>query len=98
MSQTEGKISIPQIIGQPVDQTVERGENTSFSVTISDANGVTYQWKFNGVNIPGATGDSLVLTRVGRSNVGEYSVEVKNRTGSVTSMPAFLKVTRLTSP
>jgi hypothetical protein len=92
VSQTEGVVSVPQIIGKPVSQTVIVGESTSFSVVVSDAYGVIYRWKFNGTDIPGATGDSLLLTNVGAANIGNYSVEVKNSAGSVTSTPVDLKV------
>lgn len=46
--------------------------------------------KFNGTDIPGATGDSVLLTNVSVSNEGEYSVMVSNRAGNVISAPASL--------
>lgn len=63
-SQTLANVSPSQITGQPVRQVVEPGDFATFSVKGADANGVTFQWKwkFNGIDIPGATGDSLLLT------------------------------------
>jgi len=61
----------PQIIGQPVAQVAALGQMATFSVLVADANGVTFQWKFNGTNIAGATGDSLLLTNVSAANVGQ---------------------------
>jgi len=80
----------PQIIGQPVSRIVEPGEIASFSAVVRDASGVTFQWKFNGADIAGATGDSLLLTNVGALNVGRYSVVVSNSLGSIVSTAAAL--------
>ena len=73
-----------QIIGQPVSPVVAPGGIATFSVTLADASGVTFQWKFNGIDIAGATGDSLVLTTVSFAQEGIYSVVVTNSAGSVT--------------
>src|SRR5215469_12991850 len=54
----------PQIAGQPVKQIAAPGDLASFSVVVADARAVTFQWKFNGTDIPGATGDSLLLTNI----------------------------------
>ena len=80
----------PQIIGQPVDQLVSAGDFASFSVVVAVTSGVTFQWAFNGTNIAGATGDSLLLASVGAADVGQYSVIVTNSAGMVTSTPATL--------
>jgi hypothetical protein len=60
------------------------------TIRVADARAVTFQWKFNGTDIPGATGDSLLLTNVNTTNEGQYSVVVTNSVGSVTSAPAAL--------
>src|SRR2546427_2362136 len=58
-----------------------------------------YQWKFGGVNIPGASKSTLVLTNVQLANAGTYSVVVTNEVGSVTVStslsvdPQFTKIT-----
>lgn len=83
-----------QIAGQPVKQVVAPGELVTFSVVVTDAHAVTFQWKFNDADIPGATGDSLVLTDVNTANEGQYSVVVTNSAGSVTSDPAALVLRR----
>jgi Concanavalin A-like lectin/glucanases superfamily/Divergent InlB B-repeat domain/Immunoglobulin I-set domain len=80
----------PKILGQPFKQIVTPGEIVTFSVVVADASAVTFQWKFNGTDIPGATGDSLLLPNVNAANLGQYSVTVTNSAGSVTSTPAEL--------
>ena len=61
----------PQITRQPVKQIAAPGDIMTFSVVVADARGVTFQWKRNGVGIPGATGDSLLLTNVSAANEGQ---------------------------
>jgi hypothetical protein len=80
----------PIILRQPATQVVSAGGNGSFSVVVADTAAVTYQWRFNGANLGGATADSLLLTNVSAASEGNYSVVVANGSGSVTSTPAML--------
>lgn len=89
-SQTAGNVLSPTIKSQPVKRVVEPGQVATFSVVVADASRVTFQWKFNGTDIPGATVDSLLLPNVSTANEGQYSVVVTNVAGSVTSAPAAL--------
>jgi hypothetical protein len=89
-SQTADNVLFPKITGQPVRRVVEPGLVATFSVVVEDTSRVTFQWKFNGTDIPGATGDSLLLTNVSAASEGQYSVVVTNSAGSVTSAPAAL--------
>jgi hypothetical protein len=54
------------------------------------AEGLTYQWQFDGTNIAGATNASLTLTDLQSAEAGTYSVTISNIAGSVTSSNAFL--------
>jgi hypothetical protein len=85
-----GNIHLPKIIWQPVDRVTEPDQLVTFSVVVEDTDGVMFQWKFNGTDIPGATGDSLLLTNISAADEGQYSVVVTNSAGSVTSAPAVL--------
>ena len=89
-AEAPGTLAAPQIVGQPVDQLVSAGDFASFSVVVANTSGVTFQWAFNGTDIAGASGDSLLLPAVSAANVGQYSVTVTNSAGSVTSAPATL--------
>jgi hypothetical protein len=72
-TQTLASVLPPQVTGQPVQQIVEPGQAATFSVVVFDASGISFQWKFNGTDIPAATGDSLLLTNVSAANEGQYT-------------------------
>ncbi|PAW86517.1 MAG: hypothetical protein B9S33_07975 [Pedosphaera sp. Tous-C6FEB] len=78
--------------GQPQPQTVLQGNNATFSVTAVGDAPFTYQWRFGGVNIPGATSNPLVLTGVQTNQAGDYSVVVSNPFGTAVSANALLTV------
>ena len=88
----------PQITGQPENQTVVAGANVSFSVAVSGAPQLFYQWQKDGTNLLdggnlfGSTNRILTLTNVSLADAGNYSVVVSNSLGSVTSSNALLTV------
>jgi len=68
------------------------GEAVAFSVTATGT-GLSYQWKKNGADMPGATGASYSLASVRSSDAGDYTVAVTDACGSsVTSATATLVV------
>lgn len=83
----------PYITSQPVAQNLWNGDNATFSVTAGGTAALKYQWRFNGVNIPGATNSSYTRLDLTTSDAGNYSVVVTNTSGSVTSASALLTVT-----
>jgi len=88
----------PSITQQPQAQTVDAGANVTFTVVATGDAPLSYQWKFNGVDIPGATTPVLSLSSVQASNAGSYSATVSNPAGSVTSAAALLSVRSLPPP
>ena len=82
----------PSINTQPQSQTVDQGTSAVFNVAADSAAPLTYQWQFNGVNISGATTNSLSLANVQPANAGNYLVMISNYGGSVTSSNAILTV------
>ncbi len=54
---------------------------------------LSYQWRFNGADIPGATESVLRLDPVTESEAGDYSVVVTDRFGAAESPAARLFVT-----
>jgi uncharacterized repeat protein (TIGR03803 family) len=85
----------PVITVQPISQTVNGGENITFTVTATSDAPLTYQWEFNGRKIDDTDADdaALKLTKVESSDAGAYSVVVSNAGGSTTSTAATLSVT-----
>ena len=73
---------------QPSDVTVVSGSTVVFNATAS--NGPTYQWKFNGNSIPGATSASLLINNATAANAGSYTCVATNSAGSATSNAAKL--------
>ena len=53
---------------------------------------MTYQWRFDGTNISGATLSAYTLSKLIRRNTGDYDVVLANNYGSVTSLTALLSV------
>ena len=64
----------------PSSQTVEVSHNATFTTMVTGvgSNNFTYQWRHNGTNISGETGDTLVITNVMDSDGGNYSCIVTN--------------------
>jgi hypothetical protein len=85
-------IEPPAIVQQPVGQSVSVGTDVAFSV-VATGNQLRYQWRRNGVNIPGANTDTLAITNVQPANAGDYSVIVFNPAGVAVSAIASLRVT-----
>lgn len=96
LSQTWAGLLPPPIIvplvGQPASQKVVRGATVQFNVLVTSLTTPSYQWRFNGTNIPNATASSYTLTNVQSKDAGKYSVVIRNAGGSTTSEDATLTV------
>jgi hypothetical protein len=82
----------PSIWSQPFSQTVNAGGEVGFFVGVNGSPPLTFQWRHNGTNIPGATNQSLILVAVHPNRAGTYTVNVSNHLGFVASQPATLNV------
>jgi hypothetical protein len=82
----------PAIMVQPAGQTASAGSPITFSVVATGYEPLSYQWKTNGVLIPGATGSSFSIPSVSHSDVGVFTVDVSNPGGVTSSDPAGLTV------
>ena len=80
--------SVPNGLG---NLTVSSGGNASFSVSAGGSGPLTYQWQFNGTNIPGATASVLSLTNTPTGSAGVYKVLITGP-GGTTSASALLTV------
>jgi len=82
----------PVITSQPLATAVKITSNATFTVTATGTPAPTYQWRFNGTNIVGATATTFTRTNTQYAQAGNYSVLVSNLAGSVTSADALLTV------
>ena len=82
----------------PANSTVRVGTNANvtFTVTAAGTSVLTYQWRRNGVDLPGATTNPLTILNVQAAHAGTYTVLVSDVADSALSPPAILNV--LTSP
>ena len=71
-------------------QSVLPGQIARFWVSVQSASPAAYRWRLNGVDLPGGTERTLVLTNVEWSGLGPYEVVVSNDAGEVTSAPGWM--------
>ncbi|MEI7938752.1 MAG: immunoglobulin domain-containing protein [Verrucomicrobiota bacterium] len=84
---------LPIILAQPSDQWVNSGQTATFSVDISGAAPLYYQWMFDQTNVlAGATNSALVLPNARTNQAGTYEVIIYNTLGSTNSRVATLTV------
>ncbi|MCH7224711.1 immunoglobulin domain-containing protein [Haloferula sp. A504] len=82
----------PTITAQPLALEVREGSSATFTVGVSSASPVTFQWLKNGDIIPGATGISYTIVAASAADAANYGVEVTASGVSVTSSAAALTV------
>lgn len=88
----------PSILLQPLNTTVTSGTEAVFNLNATGTQPLTYQWQFNGVNMPGATNTVLTIPAAQPSNTGSYRAVVSNAAGSVTTDSATLTVMPIPNP
>ena len=85
-------LSLPRLTAQPVGGTSMDSSSFTFTAAAVGAPAPTFQWRHNGVAIPGATGASLTLNAVHPTDSGTYTVTAMNAAGSVASNAVTLLV------
>jgi uncharacterized delta-60 repeat protein len=83
---------VPRITSVPQGAVISYGSNITFSVAATGEEPLSYQWRFDGQNIDGATNSTLVIAQAGFEHSGSYSVRVANVHGRVVSPEAILVV------
>jgi sugar lactone lactonase YvrE/pimeloyl-ACP methyl ester carboxylesterase len=78
------------IIVPPQSLVTNAGATVTFSVSATGTGQLSYQWLFNGTDIPGATDVTLSLTDAQLASAGDYGVVVTSSFGSVASAAAQL--------
>jgi hypothetical protein len=80
------------IIQQPLNQTTVAGSGATLTVGMDGIGPFTYQWRFNGTNISGATNDTLTLANLHSNQSGHYSVVITTPGGTLISSDAIVTV------
>ncbi|NQU80665.1 MAG: immunoglobulin domain-containing protein [Bacteroidetes bacterium] len=80
-----------EITQQPDDINANEGEDISLNIVATGTN-LTYQWRFEGVNIEGADIATYQILSVVVDNAGNYDVVVTGECGEFTSDIAVLSV------
>ncbi|HLX71889.1 MAG TPA: immunoglobulin domain-containing protein, partial [Verrucomicrobiae bacterium] len=62
----------------PTNQSVPATGSVTFNVSAIGTQPISYQWQFNGTNIPNATNTSLSLSGLQAPNTGSYNAVVSN--------------------
>ena len=81
-----------KITSQPINVTVNANSNATFSVMAFGNPPLSYQWFKDGIALSEATNSTLIFIAANRSFHGNYSVQISNISGSVTSLNATLHV------
>jgi len=84
--------TIPFAVQRPVSTVVSVGESLTFSVQAIGSTPLTYQWLKNGSPISGATGVTLSLSNIQKTDEADYAVTVSNGAGNTTPAAAHLTV------
>jgi uncharacterized membrane protein len=87
-----GDVPAPSILSHPSNLDVCLGGVAQFSVTAAGGTPLSYQWRRNGVPLPGANAASLIISPVTGAHAGSYDVVVSNDEGTVRSNGAYLFV------
>lgn len=85
--------TLPEVMVQPVAQVVNERQQATFAVVPAGEGPFTFQWRRNGVAIPGATQSTYTTPPTVLADSGAlFSVVVTNAAGSITSIDALLTV------
>jgi len=85
-------LTAPQILLQPVSETVNAGFGAAFWAIADGSRPLAYQWFLNGNPIPGATFPLLFIFDAQAANQGSYMAKVTNAAGSASTRTVTLTV------
>jgi hypothetical protein len=79
------------VLASPPSQTIARGGTAVFTAAASGT-ALTYQWKKDGVTLPGATDSSFIVRAAGSGDAGSYAWTITDATGATAAGDASLVV------
>jgi uncharacterized protein affecting Mg2+/Co2+ transport len=88
----------PVIVVQPISIESPVGAPNTFCAVATGTRPLTYQWRLNGINIPGATDRCYTIPDAEVQQGGTYTLLVANRFGAVASATVTLTLALPTVP
>ncbi|MCC6235789.1 MAG: hypothetical protein IT580_24345 [Verrucomicrobiales bacterium] len=87
-------LGAPEILALRGGGALGLGDSLSLSVSVRGVGPITFQWRRQGISLPGATHDHLSVRAVAATDAGAYEVVVTNPLGSTTSSVVLVSVLR----
>jgi hypothetical protein len=85
------QVRTPPVLGEePIAAIAPPGGSATFCATASGTPPITYQWRLNGVNIPGATNACYAISAADVTNGGSYTILIGNSLGALATIPVSL--------
>gem|GEM_PF-859890 len=84
-SATVTVLPLPVITEQPSTVVVTISNDFQLNVTATSTSKMSYQWMVNGTNISGGTNSILTVTNSQWGDAGDYTVQIANANGTITS-------------
>ena len=88
--------SAPIVLSNPANRFLLASNSFTLTVGTAGTPPLTYQWRFNGTNIPGANASSYTVTNAQPGDSGLYDLAINNDFGAATSQRATVGVYAVT--
>ncbi|MGC8886079.1 MAG: lamin tail domain-containing protein [Verrucomicrobiia bacterium] len=82
----------PLFILHPLTTNINPGSSATFTALATSSTPIRYQWRHNGIDIPGETNTSITIVNAQLEQSGIYTVVATDDYGSFESNPADLNV------
>ncbi|MGC8744091.1 MAG: lamin tail domain-containing protein [Verrucomicrobiia bacterium] len=82
----------PLFILQPMTTNITPGSTATFTALAASSTPIRYQWRHNGIDIPGETNTSITIVNAQLEQSGIYTLVATDDYGSIESAPADLNV------
>ena len=82
----------PAFLQAPMSRLAFTGREVTLQVAVGGDEPLSYQWSFNGTEIPSATNSTLTIPAAQLADAGAYRLAVSNALGSIVSRPMFLAI------